>query len=87
MPSGTRRKQEKGQLKEAAAHWELALAVNPLYADGWFALGHAYMKMGDTSQAIQACTRCVQLDPDGFEGWNNLAALLLSKGKHAEAFR
>ena len=29
---------------QAAEHWELALAVNPLHPDGWFALGHCEMK-------------------------------------------
>lgn len=81
-----RRKAEKGFYKEAAEHWDLALALNPLHADGWFALSHACMKLGELERAVAACTRCVQLDAEGFEGWNNLAALLMAKGKEAEAF-
>ena len=31
---------------QAAGHWELALAVNPLHAEGWFALGFCALKTG-----------------------------------------
>ena len=29
---------------QAAGHWELALRVNPLHAEGWFALGFCALK-------------------------------------------
>ncbi len=37
----------------AAGHWEAALALNPLNPDGWFALGFACLKAGDSSRAVQ----------------------------------
>ncbi len=37
----------------AAGHWEAALALNPLNPDGWFALGFACLKAGDSPRAVQ----------------------------------
>lgn len=64
-------------LRQAAAHWEAALAVNPLHAEGWFALGFCALKGADAARAAQAFTRAAQQDPDNGEAWNNLAAVHL----------
>ena len=64
-------------LRQAAAHWEAALAVNPLHAEGWFALGFCALKVADAGRAAQAFTRAAQQDPDNGEAWNNLAAVHL----------
>ena len=64
-------------LRQAAAHWEAALAVNPLHAEGWFALGFCALKGADAPRAAQAFTRAAQQDPDNGEAWNNLAAVHL----------
>jgi cytochrome c-type biogenesis protein CcmH/NrfG len=53
----------------------LALALNPLHPDGWFALGSASLKARELDSAINAFTRSVQLNPENGESWNNLAAL------------
>jgi tetratricopeptide (TPR) repeat protein len=37
----------------AAAAYDLALALSPLYPDAWFALGYCHLKMGDNSKALQ----------------------------------
>ncbi len=62
---------------QAAEHWELALAINPLHAYAWFSLGFCALKTGKRERAVQAFTRCVQQEPDHGDAWNNLAALHL----------
>ncbi|KAL4859782.1 Tetratricopeptide repeat protein 27 [Chlorella vulgaris] len=60
---------------KAAAHWELALALNPLHGEGWFSLGYACIKEKEYGRALQAFTRSSQLEPENGEAWNNLAAI------------
>lgn len=62
---------------QAAEHWELALAVNPLHPEGWFALGFCCLKAQATRRAVQAFSRCTQLQPDNGDAWNNIAAVHL----------
>ncbi|GAB4823953.1 hypothetical protein N2152v2_010999 [Parachlorella kessleri] len=76
----------RGDWPGTSRHWELALALNPLNPEGWFALGFAYIKQKDYPKALQACSRCVQLDPDNGEAWNNLAAIHMGAARWAEAF-
>ncbi len=66
-----------GSGAQAAEHWEAALRVNPLHAEGWFALGFCALKAGGSTRAAQAFTRAAQQDPDNGEAWNNLAAVHL----------
>ena len=51
--------------------------MNPLHAEGWFALGFCALKTADAARAAQAFTRAAQQDPDNGEAWNNLAAVHL----------
>nr|XP_024385943.1 tetratricopeptide repeat protein 27 homolog isoform X2 [Physcomitrium patens] len=67
-------------------HWKLALKLNPLHPDGWFALGSAAVQANDVDTAINAFTRSVQLDPENGESWNNLAALNMVRRRSKEAF-
>ncbi|KAK9827709.1 hypothetical protein WJX81_003255 [Elliptochloris bilobata] len=78
--------QRRKDFAAAAGHWEAALAVNPLHAEGWFALGFCALKTADAVRAAQAFTRAAQQDPDNGEAWNNLAAVHLQAGRHAEAY-
>ncbi|KAK9803991.1 hypothetical protein WJX72_011120 [[Myrmecia] bisecta] len=71
---------------KSAKHWEKALAINPLFPDGWFALGYCALKTGDYARAVQAYTRCAQEEPDNGEAWNNIAAIHLQQQRHREAF-
>ena len=56
--------------------------MNPLHAEGWFALGFCALKVADAGRAAQAFTRAAQQDPDNGEAWNNLAAVHL-QAQHA----
>lgn len=48
---------ERKDFAAAAESWERALAINALYPDGWFALGYAYMKLGNDDKALNAFSR------------------------------
>ncbi|KAF9604156.1 hypothetical protein IFM89_002831 [Coptis chinensis] len=75
----------KGDYEASKVLWESALALNSLYADGWFALGAAALKARDTQKALEGFTRAVKLDPDNGEAWNNIACLHVMKNRNKEA--
>lgn len=47
---------QRKEYTRAAAAYELALALNPLYPEAWFAQGYCYLRMGDNSKALQVST-------------------------------
>lgn len=76
----------RGDYEKSKNLWESALAINPLFPDGWFALGAAALKDRDIDKALVGFTHAVQLDPDNGEAWNNIACLQMIKKKSKEAF-
>ncbi|KAL2644533.1 hypothetical protein R1flu_012120 [Riccia fluitans] len=76
----------KHKYTESVQHWELALALNPLHPDGWFALGSSAIKSKNLDKAVYAFTRQVQLDPENGESWNNIAAINMQRKRSKEAF-
>ncbi|KAH7084203.1 hypothetical protein FB567DRAFT_528575 [Paraphoma chrysanthemicola] len=63
--------------EKAAVAYELSLKVNTLYQPAWFALGCAYLELLQFKNAVEAFSRCVQIDDRDAESWSNLAAALL----------
>ncbi|KAH7071915.1 hypothetical protein BKA63DRAFT_516613 [Paraphoma chrysanthemicola] len=63
--------------EKAAGAYELSLKVNTLYQPAWFALGCAYLELQQFKNAVEAFSRCVQIDDRDAESWSNLAAALL----------
>lgn len=64
-----------------------AVAINPLLGRSWFILGCSYVRIKDWEGAREAFTRCVTLDDEDGESWNNLASVYLrmdEAGKKAE---
>ncbi|KAI0071840.1 TPR-like protein [Panus rudis PR-1116 ss-1] len=57
-----------------------AVAINPLLARSWFVLGCAYVRTEDWEGAREAFTRCVTIDDEDGESWNNLASVYLRMG-------
>ncbi|KAH9462000.1 hypothetical protein MJO29_003323 [Puccinia striiformis f. sp. tritici] len=56
-----------------------ALKINPLFNKTWFIYGCASMRTDDWDQAELAFRRCVGLDDEDAEAWNNLATVHLKK--------
>ena len=63
--------------KRAAQAYGLSLKINALYQPAWFALGCAHLELQEFKKAVEAFSRCVQLDDQDAESWSNLAASLL----------
>ena len=70
----------------AAAAWDLALALNPIHGEGWFARGYCALKLGDDAAAALAFSRAATEEPENGEAWNNLAAVHLRAERWAPAF-
>jgi tetratricopeptide (TPR) repeat protein len=65
----------------AIACFEKALVISPLYARVWFTMGVCYVRMEKWEQARIAFQRCVGVENDDAEAWNNLAAVFLRLGE------
>lgn len=67
----------RGELESAAACLLKAVAINPLLSRPWFILGCAYIRMENWEGARDAFSRCVAIDDEDAESWNNLATIYL----------
>ncbi|KAG9317768.1 hypothetical protein JVU11DRAFT_1987 [Chiua virens] len=67
----------RGELSSAVPCLLKAVAINPLLSRPWFILGCAYMRMEDWDNAREAFGRCVTIDDEDAESWNNLAMVYL----------
>ncbi|VDB90478.1 unnamed protein product [Peniophora sp. CBMAI 1063] len=54
-----------------------AVAISPLLSRSWFVLGCACTRIEDWDGAREAFARCVAIDEDDGESWNNLASVYL----------
>ncbi|KAK0491598.1 hypothetical protein IW261DRAFT_1580856 [Armillaria novae-zelandiae] len=64
----------------ARGEYEKAIAIHPLLSRSWFILGCSCMRVEDWEGAKNAFTRCVAIDEDDAESWNNLATMYLRIG-------
>ncbi|KXN88997.1 TPR repeat-containing protein C19B12.01 [Leucoagaricus sp. SymC.cos] len=70
----------RGRYSEAITCLRDAVKINPLLARSWFMLGCAYMRTEDWEGARNAFSRCVAIDEEDGESWNNLASMYLRLG-------
>lgn len=70
----------RGKFPEAIVSLQQAVKINPLLTRSWFILGCACMRMEDWESAKNAFTRCVTIDEEDGESWNNLASIYLRIG-------
>jgi tetratricopeptide (TPR) repeat protein len=62
---------------EAVRCLRRAVTINPLYTRSWFILGCACIRVEDWDGAREAFARCVTIDDEDAESWNNLASVYL----------
>ena len=54
-----------------------AVTINPLLSRSWFILGCAYIREENWAGAKESFSRCVAIDDEDGESWNNLASVYL----------
>ena len=74
-----------GNADEAMVHYQMALEINPDYAEAHYNLGYALLKMGNVDEAIAHFQKALQIKPDYAEAHNNLGYALIQKGSVDEA--
>ncbi|KNC52111.1 tetratricopeptide repeat protein 27 [Thecamonas trahens ATCC 50062] len=70
----------------AIEHFELALAINPIFPEIWFSMGMASMFAQAWEVGSRAFSRVVQLDPTHGEGWANLSGVYQRANEPRKAF-
>jgi tetratricopeptide (TPR) repeat protein len=70
----------RGKFPEAMVSLKRAVIINPLLTRSWFILGCACMRLEDWESAKNAFGRCVAIDEEDGESWNNLASMYLRMG-------
>ena len=70
----------RGKFPEAIISLKRAVKINPLLTRSWFILGCACMRVEDWESAKNAFSRCVSIDEEDGESWNNLASMYLRMG-------
>jgi tetratricopeptide (TPR) repeat protein len=73
--------QERGELTEAAAHYQKALEIRPDYVGARNNLGEALREMGRLDEAVAQFQRVLQIDPSYAEASNNLGNVLRQMGR------
>ncbi|KAH7912942.1 hypothetical protein BJ138DRAFT_1082570 [Hygrophoropsis aurantiaca] len=67
----------RGDFKKAILCLQRAVKINPLLSRSWFILGCAYVREENWEAAKDAFSRCVSIDDEDGESWNNLATTYL----------
>ena len=70
----------QGEFDRAIDCLKSATAINPLYSRSWFILGCACLRQERLEEARDAFIRCVSIDDEDSESWNNLASAYLRMG-------
>jgi tetratricopeptide (TPR) repeat protein len=77
--------QEQGELDEAIAHYERAIAFKPGYAEAHNNLGNGLKQQGKLGEATAHYQLAIALKPDYAEAHNNLGIALKEQGELDEA--
>lgn len=73
--------------KNAAAHFEKALQIDPKYSQASLYLGRVYYSLFDEAKAQAAFRKAIEIDPDYMEARVALAGMLLDTGGVDESIR
>jgi tetratricopeptide (TPR) repeat protein len=75
----------QGDLENAIASWENALALNPNLAQAWHNRGSALAHLGKLEEAIASYNKAVELNPGDPQAWNARAYALFNLRRWEEA--
>uniref|UniRef100_A0A8D9DSA8 Tetratricopeptide repeat protein 27 n=1 Tax=Cacopsylla melanoneura TaxID=428564 RepID=A0A8D9DSA8_9HEMI len=78
---------KKKEYPESIPYFQRSLEINSIQIDLWNRLGYAALQCGDRMDvACSAYNRYVSLEPDDFQGWNNLARAYLDRGEKQRTY-
>lgn len=75
------------EYQEAIPHLQKSLEINSLQENLWLRLGYAALSLENYELASSAYIRYTQLEPNGFESWNNLAKCFIKLGNKQRAHK
>jgi Flp pilus assembly protein TadD/4-amino-4-deoxy-L-arabinose transferase-like glycosyltransferase len=71
-----------GDYDSAITQYQLARQINPTFPEINLNLGNCYLKLGNGPMAEQSFEREIELHPDRYKGYTNLASLCLVSGQY-----
>jgi tetratricopeptide (TPR) repeat protein len=74
-----------GNMEEAIASWDRAIAINPNLASAWHNRGSALGHLAKFTEAIASFNRALKIDPQDAQTWNDRAHALIKLKKWEEA--
>ena len=74
-----------GDLDVAVEKYRRCTELDPLFADGWHALGMGLMKLGRHAEAIVAALKNTELRPNDQLAWSTLSICYVKNGQIKEA--
>lgn len=74
-----------GELGAAVEKYRECVELDPMFFDGWHALGMALMKNGDPISAIAAGLRATELRPNDQLAWSSLSLFYVRNNQIKEA--
>jgi len=77
-------KHTQGQLAEAIGLYLKSIGLHPT-AEAHTFLGWAYSMQGKYQEAIDACQKAIEVDPDFGNPYNDIGSYLIETGKYDEA--
>lgn len=77
----------KHEYEQAIPHLQKSLEINPIQENIWLRLGYAALDLEKYEIASSAYIRYTQLEPSGFESWNNLAKCFIKLGNKKRAHK
>ncbi|CAE6519891.1 unnamed protein product [Rhizoctonia solani] len=71
----------RGEYSQAIPHLKSATALQPSLSRPWFLMGCAYVREEAWVEARDSFARCVGIDEEDGESWNNIASVYLQMGE------
>ena len=76
---------QKGNVSEAAAHYQKAQEINPRFAKAYYNLGYLRMQQGRFPEAIAQYQKALEINPNYARAHNNLGIALVQTGQIDQA--